>query len=406
MKGRRILLVHNRYRQAGGEDRVVEAEAALLRERGHDVLKYTDDNDRIGELSRLRVAAETIWNHKSYVGLLSMIRREKIELCHFHNTFPRISPSSYYAARRAGVPVVQSLHNYRILCPNAQLMRLGKVCESCLGRDVVWPGALRRCYRNNAGASAVAAAMISVHRLSGTYARIVDRYIALTQFAKGKFIEGGLPAQRISVKPNFVDPDPGQGHGGGGYALFVGRLSPEKGIETLLRAWNSSQNGLPLRIAGVGPMSPQVRAAAAENPSIQWLGELPRDRVLAEMKSAAFLVCPSTWYESFGLIIVEAFSVGLPVIASDIGALAELIDRERTGLLFRSGDSADLVAKVRWAVANPDRLAFMRKQARTEYESKYRADSNYRQLMAIYDQAWSRTAPILQPQSGVLPEQV
>lgn len=386
---KRILLVHNLYQQAGGEDRVVEAEAGLLRRHGHQVFHYTDDNARIADLGTIRTAAQTIWSHTSYRKLLKLIRDERIELCHFHNTFPLISPSGYYAARRAGVPVVQTLHNYRLLCSNAVLMRNGAICEDCLGRRVVWPGAIRRCYRHSYSASTVAAGMISTHRLSGTYRRAVKRYIALTQFAKGIFIKGGLPPENISVKPNFVEPDPGCGNGDGGYALFVGRLSPEKGIDTILKAWSLLQCEVPLHIAGVGPLAQQVKEYTAQNPAVRWLGQLSRDSILAEMKAAKFLVCPSIWYESFPLTIVEAFSTGLPVIASNVGALSELIDHERTGLLFRTGDAADLAAKVQWAMGHLDRLDAMRSHARGDYESRYMADTNYRALMAIYEKVWN-----------------
>jgi glycosyltransferase involved in cell wall biosynthesis len=241
--------------------------------------------------------------------------------------------------------------------------------------------------------------MISTHRIVGTWTGAVDRYIALTQFARRKFIEGGLPAAKISVKPNFVDPDPGAGDGGGKYALFVGRLSPEKGIETLLKAWSILPDDIPLRIAGVGPMAPQVQAMAARHPRITWLGELPRQGILDAMKAATFLICPSTWYESFGLIIVEAFSTGLPVLASDIGALSELIEHERTGLLFKTGDAQDLVTKVQWASRHPDRLAAMRASARREFETRYMADTNYRTLMAIYEDAWSVAPYQARPQA-------
>lgn len=396
----RILLVHNFYRQAGGEDRVVEAEAEMLRKRGHTVVLYTDDNDRIAELGKLKTAIQTVWSRHSYRRLSGIIREHRIDLCHFHNTFPLISPAAYYAARRLRVPIVQSLHNYRIMCPNALLMRKGKICESCVGRRIVWPGAIRKCYRNSYAASTVTALAISTHHVLGTWSRCVDRYIALTEFARAKFIEGGLPASKIVVKGNFVDPDPGPGSGDGGYALFVGRLSPEKGVRTLLEAWERSPASLPLRIAGDGPLAPQVREAASRNPNLLWLGEISRAEVLAQMRSARFLICPSTWYESFGLIIVEAFATGLPVIASDLGALAELIKVGYTGLLFRPGDARDLVAKVRWALQYPDRMREMRKHARTQYESLYTAEKNYGQLISIYR---SLLGPVAAGASGGAP---
>jgi glycosyltransferase involved in cell wall biosynthesis len=390
---RRILLVHNLYRQAGGEDRVVEAEAEMLRRQGHTVFRYTDDNERISGLGIARTAVEAVWSSRSYRRLSEVIRRNRIELCHFHNTFPLISPSAYYAAKRQRVPVVQTLHNYRIMCPNALLMRGGAICEDCVGRRVVWPGALRKCYRDSYAASAVAAAAISTHHLLGTWSRCVDRYIALTEFARSKFVEGGLPVSRIAIKGNFVDPDPGRGAGDGGYALFVGRLAPEKGVMTLLEAWEHVPGALPLRIAGDGPLMPSVKEAAERNPNLKWLGEISRPEVLAQMRGAGFLVCPSTWYESFGLIIVEAFATGLPVIASNLGALAELIQVERTGLLFRPGDAADLVQKVRWAMEHPARLAEMREHARAQYLNLYTAERNYGQLIDIYESVLAGAAP-------------
>jgi glycosyltransferase involved in cell wall biosynthesis len=382
---RRFLLIHNLYRQAGGEDRVVEAEAAMLRQRGHKVFLYLDDNDRIEGLGKLGSAAQTVWSRYSYRRIRDAIRENEIELCHFHNTFPLISPSAYYAARCLGVPVVQTLHNYRILCPNALLMREGRICEDCVGRNVVWPGAVHRCYRHSYQASAVTAAAISMHHLIGTWGRVIDRYIALTDFARSKFIQGGLPAGKIAVKANFVDPDPGCGPGDGGYVLFVGRLAPEKGILTLLEAWRHNRKGLPLHIAGDGPLAGAVREAVGRDPSVRWLGEISRSDVLEQMRHARLLVCPSTWYESFGLIIVEAFATGVPVLASDLGALSELIRHEQTGLLFRPGDAADLIAKVEWAANHPDCLEEIRSNARRQYETCYTADRNYRTLMEIYD---------------------
>ena len=382
---RRILLLHNLYQQAGGEDRVVEAEAEMLRKRGDSVFLYTDDNDRIESQSKAKTAAQALWSRHSYREVSRIIRENRIELCHFHNTFPLISPSAYYAAGRLGVPVVQTLHNYRIMCPNALLMREGRICEDCVNRTIVWPGVAHKCYRASYPASATSAAVISGHRLLGTWTHRIDCYIALTEFARRKFVAGGLPASKIAVKANFVDPDPGRGRGDGGYALFVGRLSPEKGVGTLLEAWERGRPAVPLRIAGEGPLAEQVREAAARNPKVKWLGEISRVEVLAQMRGARFLLCPSTWYESFGLIIVEALATGLPVIASDLGALAELIKPEETGLLFQPGNADDLAAKAQWALDHPERMQDMRVHARKRYEELYTADRNYAILTSIYD---------------------
>jgi glycosyltransferase involved in cell wall biosynthesis len=393
---RRVLIAHNRYQLAGGEDRVVEAEADMLRSQGHEVFLYTDDNDRIAGMAKIDAVIETVWSRSSYRKLAEMIEDHRIELCHFHNTFPLISPAAYYAACRAGAAVVQTLHNYRLLCPGALLMREGRVCETCVGRTILWPGVIHRCYRHSYATSAVAAMAISAHNLMRTWSRKVNRYIALGEFGRQKFIEGGLPSEKIVVKPNFVHPDPGIGEGRGGYALFVGRLSPEKGLTTLLEAWNRHQELPVLRIAGGGPLASLVHSATQMNPRVQWLGEITRAETLEQMRSARFLICPSIWYECFALVVIEAFACGLPVIASSLGALPELIRPEYTGLLFKPGSAEDLSAKVQWALQNESQMEKMRHYAREEYEAHYTAQRNYQIISATYDEAIAQMrAPIV-----------
>lgn len=382
-----ILVVHNSYQQEGGEDRVFQVESQLLRANGHRVFQYQDHNSRIGTISRLDLISGTIWNQRSYLDVADILKREEVDLVHLHNTFPLISPSVYYAARKAGVPIVQTLHNYRLLCPDAKLMRNGRSCEDCLTRKVAWPGVMRGCYQGSRGATAVTASMIAVHKLIGTWSKCIDQYVALTNFARAKFVQGGLPPEKIAVKPNFVDPDPGIGDGGSNYALFVGRLAPEKGISTLIAAWELVAARIPLRIVGDGPLSEQVRLATARNHNIQWLGTLSAREINDQLQGAKFLMCPSIWYESFGLVIVEAFSKGVPVIASDLGAMAELVVHNKTGLLFVPGDHEQCARMVNYILDRPDLLAYMRSQARREYEEHYTAARNYDTLMSIYSDA-------------------
>ena len=382
----RILILHNYYRQTGGEDAVVAAERELLLGKGHQVSFYTKHNDAIADLSPVRLARLTFWNQEAHDEIAALCRRESIWLAHFHNTFPLISPAAYYAAKAQGVPVVQTLHNYRLLCANALLMRDGKVCEDCLGRSP-WRGVLHRCYRDSFGATAVAAAMLCYHRWKRTYSQMVDVYIALTEFARRKFIEGGLPPEKIAVKPNFVHPDPGPGTGAGGFALFVGRLSPEKGLPTLLRAWERVGNRLPLKIAGDGPLAAQVQDAAKRNAALSWLGQVPSAQVMALLGEAAVLVFPSECYETFGRSIAEAFARGTPVIASRLGAMTEMVRHGETGLFFKSGDADDLAAQVELTLSHPSEIAAMRKACRAEFEAKYTAERNYKLLMEIYERA-------------------
>jgi len=386
----KILMAHNFYQQAGGEDQSFVAEMALLKVYGSSVISYTLHNNQIPEMNPLAVVRTVFWNPHVYRELRTFIRQKRPIVAHFQNIFPLISPSAYFAAKAEGVPVLQTLRNYRLLCPNALFFRAGHVCEDCLGRFVPWPGVVRRCYRGSIAASGAVAAMLTVHRALGTWSHMVDLYISLTEFARQKFIEAGFPAEKIVVKPNFVYPDPGVGEGKGGYALFVGRLSPEKGVSTLLAAWKLLRGRMALRIAGDGPLAEQVAKTARCLPGVEWVGRKNIEDVYTLMGEASLVLMPSEWYETFGRVVIEAFAKGTPVLVSAIGALAELVDPGRTGLHFRPGDPEDLAAKVEWAWTHPRRMAEMGREARREYEAKYTAERNYEILMEIYRLAIER----------------
>jgi glycosyltransferase involved in cell wall biosynthesis len=377
----KLLLVHNSYQQPGGEDQVFASEMELLASHDHEVVCYTAHNDAVEQLGKLSLALRTNWSRTTYREMLAILQRERPQIVHVHNTLPLLSPAVYYAAGAARVPVVQTLHNYRLLCPNALLLREQRVCEDCVGRRVAWPGIVHACYRHSRGATSAVAVMLSVHRLLGTWTRKVSRYIALTEFMRDKFITGGFSANQIVVKPNFVAPDPGMGDHGGRYALFVGRLSHEKGIRTLLQAWEQIGGRMVLKIAGDGPMQ---SLANGSPPGVEWLGQRSREQVVALMRQACVLVFPAEWYEGFPLIIAEAFATGLPIVASRLGAMAELVQDRRTGLLFTAGDAIDLAASVEWVLAHPVELAEMRRRARKEFEVKYTAEQNYGLLCDIY----------------------
>jgi glycosyltransferase involved in cell wall biosynthesis len=380
----KILSVHNSYQLPGGEDQVFAQEADLLRGRGHQVLLYQASNDQVTGKNPLVLLGNTIWNHQAHREVRSLMHRERPNIVHVHNTFPIISPAVYYAANEEGIPVVQTLHNYRLLCPPSTLFRDGHVCEDCVGRKIPWPGVVHACYRNSRLATAAAAAMLATHNYKQTWSKAISAYIALTDFARDKFIQAGFPEEKILVKPNYLQVDPGLGGGKGNYALFVGRLTPEKGIATLLEAWRQIGNQLPLQIAGDGPVASEVEKASGEMDSVTWLKWLPRAEILQRMKDASVLILPSTWYEGFPMILAEAFAVGLPVIASDLGSMSSIVDHQRTGLHFEAGRAQGLVDAVRWWIAHPGEAARMRAQARLEYEAKYTASVNYAELMKIY----------------------
>jgi glycosyltransferase involved in cell wall biosynthesis len=388
----RVLSVHNFYNVPGGEDQVFAAEQSLLRNEGHSVDVFEDHNSRIGSAA-VAAGLRAIWNPQSYRRLEEVVRSTRPDIVHFHNIFPLISPAAYYAARKGGAAVVQTLHNYRLLCPGATLFRDGRTCEECIEQRSLTPALIHGCYRQSRSATTAVAAMLVTHRAAGTWTRMVDSYIALSDFAKRKYAEGGLPEARLHVKSNFVSDVPGPSQKtrleSRPYALFAGRLVEEKGVPVLANAWRElagEPSGLPLLLAGTGPLQ---ETALPSNVTV--LGQQTREQVFDLMRNAEFLIFPSVCYECNPMTILEAFASGLPVIASDLGAMRELVDHGRTGLLFRSGDPQDLARSVRWALEHPRELAAMRLEARKEYEAKYTPERNYTQLMEIYRAALSRS---------------
>lgn len=382
----RVLTVHNYYQQPGGEEQIFATESALLESYGHEVTRYTLNNDEIATTNPLILAKKTLWNGQVYRDLRSLIRKTKPQVAHFHNTFPLISPSAYYAAKDEGVAVVQTLHNYRLLCPNALFFREGRVCEDCLGKVPI-SGIIHGCYRGSRSASAMTAATTTFHSLIGTWTKAVDVFIVYSQFAVDKFVQGGIPAEKIVFKTNFLHPAPQPEKGEGGYGLFVGRLSVEKGLGIMLDAWRQLGGRIPLKILGDGPMSGLVTEAAKEMPEIEWLGRRPFEEVYDIVGKAAFLILPSEWYETFGRVAIEAFAKGTPVVASNIGAIAELIEHGYNGLLFRPSDSNDLADKINWLLDHPQELKQMRSAARSEFDRKYTANDNCKKLIEIYQTA-------------------
>jgi glycosyltransferase involved in cell wall biosynthesis len=310
------------------------------------------------------------------------------DVVHFHNTFPLISPAAYYACRDLGVPVVQTLHNYRLFCPAASFFRDGKVCEDCLGKSR-WQAVRHACYRQSRSASATVVAMLSFHHWYGTWTKLVDCYITLSEFSHAKFIEAGLPAEKIVVKPNFVLPDPGVGTQSRDYAVFVGRLSEEKGLRTLVQAWGRVNPKYLLRVIGDGPLLNEIRSRISRSgcSNFRLDGRLPREESLKVLQGAKVLILPSNCYENFPMTIAEAYACGAPVIASRLGAMQEIVYDGRNGLHFTPGDADDLARKVEWAWAHPDEMREMGRNARAEYEAKYTAERNYKMLIDVYQQA-------------------
>ncbi len=386
-----ILIIHNSYQEAGGEDVVVAQESRLLERNGHRVSTYKRSNDEIDDLSfrqRLGLISRIVSANDSKVAVRGILRDLKPEIVHVHNTFAMVSPSVYEVCQEEGVPVVQTLHNYRLLCPAATFYRSAGPCEEC-----VTHGLLRSvryaCYRESRVMSGAIALMLKTHRSRQTWSGQIDAYIAISSFVKGKFVQAGFPASKIFVKHNFVDPDPGERSGPGDYALFLGRLSPEKGLSTLLQAWKRLPSAVPLVVAGDGPMRGRLEAEVASErlQSVHFAGRLKRGEAHDALKKAAFLVVPSVWNEPFGMVVAEAFACGTPVLGAYAGAIQEMLDDQVTGLHFATGDPDALAKSVAWAWGHSPELVAMGKSARRVYEERYSANTNYDRLMTIYASA-------------------
>jgi glycosyltransferase involved in cell wall biosynthesis len=384
----KVLSVHNHYQQFGGEDKVFANETELLEAHGNQVVRFTISNDQASDLGPIDLAKATIWNEDIYQELRSVIQKERPQVAHFYNTFLLISPAAYHAAKAEGVPVVQSLQNYRLLCPNKGLLfRENKICEECVGKFFPWPGVVHGCYRGSRPQTAVIVAMLTLHRTLKTYQNKIDLFIPTIDFVAEKHVEGGFPPEKMMVKPNFLDPDPGVGAGQGDYVLYVGRLTEEKGIFTLLKAWETLGQHIPLEIIGSGPLTEYTEQVANRNPGVEYLGFKPMQEIFELMGQARALICPSEWYEPFGLVVIEAYAKGTPVIAGNQGSLRTLVEHQRTGLHFAPGYADKLVKEVEWMLAHAYEWQQMRKAARAEFEQKYTAERNYQRLIHIYQTA-------------------
>jgi len=392
----RVLLVHNRYRTSApsGEDTAVANERRMLESRGVEVIGFDRCNDDIDDsslMARTAAAANTIWSRRSRAELEAVLRKERPDIVHVHNTFSMLSPSVYGVCHAAGVPVVQTLHNFRFFCPGALFLRDGKPCEECVDRSLL-QSLRHRCYRGSFAATATLASMLAVHRRLGTYQNHIDRYIALSQFARSRMLKGGIAEDKLVVKPNFVPDAPRAGSGSGGYVAYVGRLLEGKGAETLLAAWRELPS-VKLKIVGDGALRPMLEGIARrENLNIEFLGVRSRAAVLELMSDAELLVMPSVCYETFGLVIAESFACGTPVLASRLGSMQELVDEGVTGRKFTAGDPADLARGVRRMLADEIGLRRMRLQARAYFDRHLTESQNFGQLMNIYSTLIEETA--------------
>lgn len=383
-----ILVLHNRYQQAGGEDAVVAAERRLLADAGHEVTLLEPSSDSIRGLARTVAAGlGAIYSLSARRRVARALEATRPDVVHVHNLFPLLSPSVFDACRDAGVPVVQTLHNYRAVCPNALLFRDGHTCHDCVDRLAAWPAIWHGCYRGSRAASTVVAAMTTLHRHRGTYGR-VDATIALSEFQRRLVARAGIPDDRIFLKPNGI-PDPGidPDRGPGDYALYAGRLAPEKGLRHLVEAYDARGPDVPLVVLGDGPLRAELeRAVAARGAAdrITFLGRRDRAEVARWMRGARFLVFPTDCYEGLPLAPIEAAACGRPSIASDLGAVPEIVTDGETGWLVAPGDPPAWRHALTTAWAHPDEALRRGGAARAGYERRFTEAASLARLLAIY----------------------
>lgn len=383
-------MVHNRYQQRGGEDSVVDAEVHLLATNGIEVRRFDVDNDSIhGIGAKIQASANFLLGSGAFSSsrrLANALKEFHPDIVHVHNWFPTLSPAVFRQCQEARIPVVHTLHNYRLLCINAMLVRDGHVCEDCIGTTFRTPGLVHKCYRDSYLGSAVATAGMLGEWAAGTWHHSVDRFIALSAFAKSKLIEGGVPAEKIVVKPNFVAPDPGPGTGDGGYFLYAGRLTDEKGLRVLLECWRRCPSLPPLWIVGTGPLQDEIAQAARTLKNVLWVGAKTNEAVVQLMGRAKATLCPSLWYEGMPRVVIESLAVGTPVVASRLGSYPELIADGEWGALFTPGNAEEMLARLQ-ALEATNSLARMRVHARQRFEAEYTGEKNLSLVLNIYRNA-------------------
>ncbi len=389
----KVLVVHNRYRseQPSGENNVVDQEVALLAAAGHDVGLFERRSDDISAMSLPRKAVVPLrvpWNRAVRADLVRRLTEERPDVVHVHNTFPLLSPSVLAACADVGVPAVATVHNYTLICPPGTLYRDGRVCTDCVGRTPV-PAVRHGCYRGSSLATVPMAASLTVNR--NRWWSGVSRFFCISRAQREILIAAGMPAEKMAVKYNFVT-DPGNRRDGTGeHVLFLGRITAEKGIGLLMRAWDriaaDGGLGMPLVIAGTGPMQDEVARWAEGRDDVRYEGLRTKAECADLVTRAAVAVAPSEWLETFGLVVVEAMAAGVPTVAAAHGAFRELVEDGVTGLLHEPGDEESLARRLRESVGDLERNRELGKAARLVYEQEFIPEVGLDRLISGYEGA-------------------
>ncbi len=382
----RILFIHTRYRQAGGEDQALQSEMEVLKQKGHTIeILLFENPDTTSFISNLKNGIESFFNLQSYRITTKTIKEFKPDVIHLHNLFFKASPSVLYAAHKNNIPVAATIHNYRLICPNALLLRNNKPCELCVHKTFALPGIYHKCYHSSALATGLVTGITGFHKLINSWNKTIGVYITLTNFAKEKIQNSSLniAPNQIIIKPNFTK-DPGEStYEREDFFLFAGRLSEEKGIKVLLQAFAEISNKR-LVVAGEGPLKKELENLFKINRNISFTGKLNNEQTITLMKKCKTLIVPSLWYEGLPFVILEAFSTGTPVLASNLGAMHSIITDGYNGLHFKPDDKEELKNTV-LAFINNNNRNLMYSNARQTFLNYYTAEKHYTAIMKLYN---------------------
>lgn len=378
----KVLMLHNRYKQLGGEDICTDAEVALLRANDVEVDTFFLDNDIVDNLNKVKLALNTVWSRYYYKALIEKINKGKYDIIHVQNFFPLFSPSIFYAAKKTGTKVVMTVHNYRLICPNGLMYVNNNICQECVGKTLATPSLFKKCYRDNYLATGVTAAMLGFHNMMQTWNNKIDGYICITDFVKKQLQLGKIREDKLFVKPNFVTVEIAPVFNPEDYYIFVGRIAVEKNIELLLKTFE--KNKKKLLIAGDGPMKDIVIKSAEKHSNIVYLGKLSLSDTYKKIAYAKAFIFPSKWHEPFGRTIIESFAHGTPVIGSSLGGITELIEDGYNGYLFNPYIASDLDAAINKLEESKDSNS-LRHHAYLTYQTKYTEDINFKMLIDIYN---------------------
>lgn len=379
---KKALIVHNFYGVSGGEDVVFRLESKLLASE-FDVIFYVANNNKIdGFFSRISALLGVFFSLHSFFCFVLFLRKNRPDIVHVHNYFPLISPSIFYACKFMRIPVLHTLHNFRAICPTATLMWDGKIEEISIRRGSFW-AVPKRVYRGSLWGTMALVFMIELHKKIGTWRSCVDGYVALTEFSRFKFIEAGWPAEKIFVKPNFTFDKGLHSSGEGRYALYVGRLSEEKGIDFIINAFAVS--GFDIKLVGDGPLIDQVESASEKYNNISYLGRLNSDEVSRLMCDASCLVMSSTWYEGFPMVIVEALSCALPIIVPKLGNMAAIVEHGVSGMHYAPGNIDSFNDVLSSVMSDFSLRQNLSSGARASFLASYTEEINLKILSDIYN---------------------